>query len=160
MAAQVHRLRFTVRMRTCRVAISGKSREIGRLVRARGGHLVALLVVASCIPAASRTPSVSEARSVFSREQYCRADRVVATRELTLGTPPAAVARDPERFAMWKAIETRRKISDERQIVRVDGCGEHAKYSCWDFKGEVPGRRHRYEVTIGASCIDDQSSPR
>jgi len=127
---------------------------ISRAIVARGGQLAAIALLSACTPATSRTASVAEARATFAIEQYCPADRVAATRVLALGAPPSAVARDPGRFALWRAIALRRAATDERQIVQVEGCGESAQYACWDFKGQVQGRRGAGEVTIGASCID------
>ena len=95
-----------------------------------------------------------QARLQFSSDDYCPLDRVVAARVIPIPTPPPAIARDPERLAMWQQAAERAAHTDPRQTIAVSGCGDRATYWCWNFEGQVgpPGRGKARKVSIGAAC--------
>jgi hypothetical protein len=76
----------------------------------------------------------------------------------TTPEPPERIARDPERFAMWRTAAARR--APARRLVHVRGCEEEATYACWDG-GAYGSRRAGHErrwMSLGAVCLDQSQS--
>jgi len=113
-----------------------------------------LLLVSPCACAAGlRSPAAEQqAARQFSRDAYCPIDRVAAARSIPIPAAPAAIARDPEREAMWREARERAVLQDERQVIAVDGCGEQIAYACWDMGSWERTRRGRRRVVVGSSC--------
>jgi hypothetical protein len=113
-----------------------------------------LLLVSPCACAASQRSRAAtwQASRQFSHDAYCPIDRVSAERSVPVPVAPAAIARDPERAAMWREAHEHAVLEDARQVIAVDGCGEQTAYACWDmWVWERAGRR-RHKVVVGASC--------
>jgi hypothetical protein len=62
------------------------------------------------------------ARFTFVHEMICPESRVVTRRLDT--APPADIARDPERLAVW------RDNGRDRALIAAEGCGAKALYDC------------------------------
>jgi hypothetical protein len=118
--------------------------------RARSGwmgnnlRLLLLLVVAACGTGCATVLSHDAIRS-FQQQQSCPANRlqvkhaVVRPQDLfDRGQPPAEVAADSGRLAVWNESFDRR-LEDLQHLTAVDvtGCGAHGTYFCWsDNRGE------------------------
>ena len=82
---------------------------------------------------------VDEAARIFARQASCPADRLqVKHAEIRLSDlvvseePPAEVAADAGRLAVWNQTRNRELASFEHlTAVDVAGCGSHATYFCW-----------------------------
>lgn len=81
------------------------------------------------------------ARETFSKDSSCPSERVTAVArpelsayDLTFGksAPPANIASDPARVAMWQADQdkTRKGWDDRMRVVEVGGCDEKKYYQC------------------------------
>jgi len=81
--------------------------------------LLVSLLLASC------ATYEGTARSAFVHDASCPADRVTVARA-QLPAPPADVAADPARLALWKDDAEKRA---EHRIV-VTGCGQERRYDC------------------------------
>jgi hypothetical protein len=77
------------------------------------------LLLAACAPAYTTT-----ATKTFTSTYSCPAERQTITRE----APPADIAKDPERAAVW---------NDEHHIFDVSGCGHTAAFECYVSGGEA-----------------------
>jgi hypothetical protein len=94
----------------------------------------------------------------YGRDAVCPIDRITATRLVPTPPAPAAIADDPERFALWEDSWDMRARTDPRMLVMVDGCGAQRMYTCWEFTipGGVntTGRGSRRRVW-GATCLEE-----
>ena len=84
------------------------------------------------------TDPLDEVRREFARDQFCPYSRVTAKPLAEMvGSPPPAVASDPDRLAMWQhAMLEQVNGTRDRQTFSVSGCGDLANYTCWDYSGE------------------------
>jgi hypothetical protein len=103
----------------------------------RAGQLALLLALSACVSASGRPPrgtAGGEALHQFSEEAYCPAPRLhAAVYDPAFPHPRAAVADDPERLAMWlRTMRARAAKQGARRVVVVEGCGEHAEFTCWE----------------------------
>jgi hypothetical protein len=102
------------------------------------------------------------ARSEFSREHYCPIARVSAATTASSVVAPPAIARDPERLAIW----TQRKRQTAREpigqdgasprMVLASGCGENVEYACyieggWETHRASPVSRYVDATTV---CVE------
>ena len=105
-------------------------------------RLMLIVAVAACGAACAKAPRdvlVDEAARIFGRATSCPADRLqVKHAEVRLldlvesAQPPAEVAADAGRLAVWNQTQTR-ELASFQQLTAVDvaGCGSHAAYFCW-----------------------------
>jgi len=98
-----------------------------------------------------------QARDEFSEEFSCPASRI-EVRELEGVTPydvrqkynptakpqpPAEIAADPERLAIWEEKEEEKRRASQREpgfgsnVFEATGCGETITYECWRKKKSV-----------------------
>jgi hypothetical protein len=131
---------------------SRQSRDFAGGLLVALSHFAVLPLLAGCTLVPEGFP---EAPRAFSQEHFCPLDRVAAVEVDTTPRAPPVIARDPERFAMW-----RRHFAPDywaRHRVLVRGCAEGQQYSCWRFGAEVPNARYggTHRETIGASCTPD-----
>lgn len=109
----------------------------------RASCAIALLAVAALLAAC--TGREGAARNLFEQTWTCPADRIEARREegLTLAdlrppeheTPPAEIAADAARLALWRerrqeALASRRRFDERYHVYEVSGCGHRARYAC------------------------------
>jgi hypothetical protein len=107
-------------------------------------RLLLVLAVATCGTGCVAAPDApdkifDEAVSSFGREYSCPANRLqVKHAEVPLADlveskqPPAEVAADAGRLAVWKQTVDQDLASYQRlTAVDVTGCGSHATYFCW-----------------------------
>ena len=109
----------------------------------------------SCVERAPLAPDTVAAND-FSHDHYCPIERVHATPIVTVPAPPHAIARDPERLALWTHAKQGAQKDDD---VAVTGCGEIARYKCWVEGGYVPVRRGRRYVNVLTACVADSAHP-
>jgi hypothetical protein len=83
---------------------------------------------------------------------------VTVSRVLPVAEPPEAVANDPERLAMWRAVQEGRARSLPQQTFAVSGCGQRETFACWEVEAVDTSGRWRRRVYLGASC-NEQSAP-
>jgi hypothetical protein len=122
--------------------------------------VLAFAAAASLLEGCARPASpVDEARAEFSATAFCPLHRVDAGVLVSIPAPPRKIARDPERYAMWRAAYERRGFASPRQIIAVNGCDEETVvYHCWPLLArESLGRRAR-SIYLGATC-SEQSVP-
>jgi len=110
-----------------------------------------MFVLSGCGPRPGPS-TVDQARLEFSRSAFCPMPRVSAGRTIELPHPPAPIASDPERLAMWRATWEREAMEEPRQTIAVSGCGERAEYACWALVGQVRVGRALRTVYYGSSC--------
>ena len=117
-------------------------------------HFAVLPLLTGCMEV---PPGFPEAGRAFSQEHYCPLDRVAVVEVDTMPPAPPRIARDPERFAIWRRRFTPGNWARHRVLVR--GCEEGQLYSCWRFGAEVPASRQgrAHFETIGASCTEDEA---
>lgn len=118
------------------------------------GRIVAALALVAC----TRAPQegvVNTARKQFSQGWYCPLDRVRGVGIYPVATPPAAIAADAERLAMWREAARRASENDERKTIDVAGCGERAFYACWEWVGRAAGERRGPLGSYGWSCNEE-----
>jgi len=110
--------------------------------------LLAALTVASLVGCKSLE---EQARDDFSEAVSCPTSKI-KVRELEGVTafdvrekhnptpkpkPPAEIAADPERLAIWEAKEEKNRRASQREpgfgsdVFEVKGCGETITYECW-----------------------------
>lgn len=109
----------------------------------RAACVFVLLAVAALLAAC--TGREGAARDLFEQTWTCPADRIEARRVegLTLAdlrppaheTPPAEVAADAARLALWReqqqeAQASRRRLDERYHVYDVSGCGHQARYAC------------------------------
>lgn len=100
-----------------------------------------------------RAATAEQARRQFASDAFCPEEEVTAERVPVVPQPPAAIARDPARLALWQRAFGTQVDPRARQTIAVSGCGESETYVCWDFVGYEPGRRGvRRLVYAGTSC--------
>jgi hypothetical protein len=111
---------------------------------------------------------------VFAERYICPEDRVSKRDRLDLPyrrfvcpgaagceeakeSPPAELAGDPERIALWRRL-TREKAGPKPSLddrvtttVEITGCGHHHFYACSTFEG---GRRDYVPYCTGGKLID------
>ena len=105
----------------------------------------AVTVCAVAALLAACTGREGAARNLFEQTWSCPADRIEARRVegLTLAdlrppaheTPPAEVAADAARLALWHAQQqeaqaSRRRFDERYHVYDVSGCGHEARYAC------------------------------
>jgi len=98
-----------------RAAIRSTASGIGRIL---GAGIICTTVSSSC----SHNPYATAVLK-FSRYNLCPDDRIAVTR-LAPREPPADVAADPQRLAMW------REKYEGSSWYRLDGCGATTVYRC------------------------------
>src|SRR5262245_33023989 len=100
----------------------------------------ALLSLALFPTACSLTLVPDYARAAFSREHSCPATRITMKKvlvdpvtALVGSSPPADVAADPGRLAVWEE-NARRDLAEYDNMMAIDltGCDVHRTYLCWD----------------------------
>jgi hypothetical protein len=90
---------------------------------------------------AGKSGAMDSAKENFAKEFTCPDDRVEArVREDVTATqlagrkepaPPAVVAADPARLALWRKEQSEREERDNRDhVVEVRGCGHEQTYKC------------------------------
>lgn len=106
-------------------------------------RLLLVLVLAAAGTGCTKPPPedvlVDEAARIFELQASCPADRLqVKHAEIRLADlvaaeePPAEVAADAGRLAVWNETRERELASyDHLTAVDVAGCGSHATYFCW-----------------------------
>ena len=104
-------------------------------------RLLLVLAVATC--GTGCTPAIpsifDEAVSIFQHQYSCPADRLqVRHAEVRLADlvepqkPPAEVAADAGRLAVWKQnVDRELARYDHLTAIDVTGCGNHGTYFCW-----------------------------
>ncbi len=103
-----------------------------------------LLTIAAFATALGATgcSKVGTARSDFAHEFSCPEDRVTVHERtgppppIPTPAPPADVAADPQRLAMWKADTDKRiaaamKEASAQDVYVAEGCGHTASYTCY-----------------------------
>jgi hypothetical protein len=123
--AEARALHMTANMTTRPCDASRAPRREAR----RAGHLALLLALAGCAGAPG-APSEHTARAQFAQQTYCPEDRVTA--HAVVSDPPADIAADPERLALWQDAAEERAKKQLEWHVRVEGCGERASFVCSD----------------------------
>jgi hypothetical protein len=94
-----------------------------------------------------------EARSLYSKKEFCPLHRVEAGTLVRMPTPPPKIAQDPERYAMWRAAQDRRLAANPRQLIAVSGCDEDtALYECASLLARDTSGRHATWAYLGATC--------
>lgn len=107
-------------------------------------RLLLVLAVATCGTGCGHAPDApdalfDEAARSFGRQHSCPANRLqVKHAEMRLADlvepeqPPAAVAADASRLAVWNQTVDQELAGYQRfTAVDVAGCGSHAIYFCW-----------------------------
>jgi|SRR5581483_11882279 len=136
--------------------------DTNALVRSRwlafGGLLLLAVAQQACL---SHSLARDGAKDQFAQKYTCP-DSHLAVRSVNLsapdffdrGTPPADVAADRERLAMWNAsVDQQLEIFDGLTAVDVTGCGAHVDYLCWL-------EQHPSDNTLNQVCPDiDLSGP-
>jgi hypothetical protein len=118
-------------------------------------------MLAGCASVA--VPSSVVVRRDFASERYCPIERVAAAEVDRTPPPSPAIARDPERLAMWRAAAKRRVGGTH--LIDARGCDERAVYVCRDeIIGERRGhgswvagrgaRHRRRNVEISPVCLE------
>jgi hypothetical protein len=68
------------------------------------------------------------AGGAFATANSCPLERVIATTRADATQPPADIAADPARLAMWQSSQSQH---DESEVdIDVHGCGSAASYHC------------------------------
>jgi len=117
------------------------------------GPIAAPVALAGCVAAPYRAATAEQARRQFASDAFCPVEEVTAERVSTVPQPPAAIARDPSRLALWRRAFGTLADPTARQTIAVSGCGESETYACWDWLGYEPGRHGgRRLVYVGTSC--------
>jgi len=104
-------------------------------------RLLLILAVASCGSGCAHAPDAlfDEAVRRFGSQQSCPTDRLhVKHAEVPLPDlveskqPPAEVAADADRLAVWNQT-VNKELARYEHLTAVDvaGCGSHATYFCW-----------------------------
>ena len=107
-----------------------------------GLRLLPFLALAACGGACAKAPDdvlVDQAARIFERQTSCPTDRLqIHHAEVRLAgllepeAPPAEVAADAGRLAVWNETRDRELAGFDRlTAVDVTGCGSHATYFCW-----------------------------
>ncbi len=97
------------------------------------------------------------AKDAFVKQFSCPEIRVTATRRKDIQAkdlappyvappPPASVASDPGRLAVWKANHPSPAVDDSLQVIELQGCGHHMLWACrqgkklllCDYKRSLP----------------------
>jgi hypothetical protein len=121
-------------MRRCRV-------DYARSVQPRNTRAVAFALMLTASVLATGCSYESVAKETFSNERSCplagitaKAHPEISAHDLTTAkaVPPAYVAADPARLAVWQANEDKSKKATDslRTVVEVAGCNEKAYYTC------------------------------
>ena len=86
----------------------------------------------------------ADAKRSFSSSNSCPLDRVESRERPELhpsmlapsAQPPAEVARDPERLALWQQQQAKSRAADDRNqtVFEVRGCNHEQLYRCHRFK--------------------------
>jgi len=61
-----------------------------------------VLALVGCRPVPGGAADADQARRQFSEAAFCPAYRVAIQSAATMAQPPAPIANDPERLAMWR----------------------------------------------------------
>ena len=124
-------------------------------MRSRGGAALPTFVIAALACVACTQPGLAglAARS-FSESASCPADRVaVAAATFAMselepalgGAPPADVASDPARLALWnKSQEKASSNYEEPAAFLVSGCGQSTRYICYRAFADVDDAHHPF----------------
>lgn len=118
------------------------------------GQLAALILLAGCASAAA--PNAVAARTDFARERYCPLRRVFAAAIDVTPPPRAAIARDPERLAMWRRRARSREAGT--RWIGVAGCEEHALYLCRNVAVRETLGRHGRTAFNEPICLEQGMS--
>jgi len=117
------------------------------------GSIAAIVALAACAAAPVRGGTVEQAREQFAWAASCPEEEVRVERISAAPPAPAAIARNPERLAMWRASFGTSVDPKARQTIAVSGCGESDTYMCWDWGWYVAGPDGRPEfVYKGTAC--------
>lgn len=105
-------------------------------------RLLLILTVATCGTGCfdKRDPLLEDALYSFQHENSCPANRLsVKQVKVPLADlveprqPPAEIAADAERLAVWKQTNDQELARYDRlTAVDISGCGSHAHYFCWE----------------------------
>jgi hypothetical protein len=119
----------------------------------------ALGAATACLAISSCQGLSDGAKESFSTEHTCPVDRVEARARpdlqhssfSTAERPPADIAADPGRLAMWQAREekTRTAWDSTYEIYEARGCGKQAFYGC----------QHRPKHIFSVTCRTEAPVP-
>ena len=119
-----------------------------------------LLLSSGCI-----TSRMTGARSQFAQDVTCPANRVAVRRApliMPAATPPADVAGDRQRLAMWEQKDAERIREKQSETYYVaTGCGQSRVYHCY-YCVEMPGETDcgmAPNCDADASCRESRSRP-
>lgn len=74
------------------------------------------------------------ARTQFATSTSCAPEKITVTKKagdpLPPSAPPADVAGDPGKLAIWKRDDQERREAAAQPVYVVDGCGQEKRYTC------------------------------
>lgn len=124
---------------------------------------IALPGVLAC--AGCGTSRATGARAQFAQDQSCPKDRItVGARPLLAADsePPAAIAADPQRLAMWRAKDAERHRNEESKTYYLaTGCGQSRIYDCY-YCVEMPDETDcgmAPNCDVRSDCRESRSQP-
>jgi predicted small secreted protein len=129
-------------------------------------HSCALVVALSWLLSGC-WPTEGAARDAFVQQHSCPADRVVAHRRDDVKAydviyrddkpiPPANIAKDPERLALWQKAHDRSgleaNINRGNWVYEVQGCNIHVLSVCHQVQKHIFNTScHEYPLPSGAN---------